>query len=301
MGSPEFALPSLRRLHESQHQVQAVVSGPDKKRGRGGKKTPTPVKSLALDFGLPVIEADSMKAPELAQTLSAYRADVFVVVAFKILPPALLRIPRLGAVNLHASLLPEFRGAAPIHHAVMQGKSETGCTVFRLNAGVDTGGIIIKTSTPIGPDETTGEVYQRLMHQGADALLEALDAMADGRASYAPQDDTKATKAPKLFEEHCRLRFDRPAGEVHNHIRGLSPFPTAFAYLDGKKMKLLRSQVLDKQNYPQPPGTLELLGEKAVLYCSPGRLELGDVKYEGRKQMNAAAFLRGHQGGMRLE
>lgn len=301
MGSPEFALPSLRRLHTSRHQVQAVVSGPDKKRGRGGKKTPTPVKALALDLGLPVIEADSMKAPELARTLSDYGADVFVVVAFKILPPALLRIPRFGAVNLHASLLPEFRGAAPIHHAVMQGKSKTGCTVFRLNAGIDTGGIITQTSTQIGPDETTGEVYQRLMHQGADALLDALDAMAEGRASYAPQDDTKATKAPKLFDEHCRLSFDLPARNVHNHIRGLSPFPTAFAYLDGKKIKLLRSRVLDEENHAKPPGTLELLGETAVLYCNPGRLELGDVKYEGRKQMSAAAFLRGHQGGMRLE
>lgn len=301
MGSPEFALPSLQRLYDSRHKVQAVVSGPDKKRGRGGKKSPTPVKALALELGLPVIEADSMKAPELAETLRSYEADMFIVVAFKILPPSLLEIPRLGAVNLHASLLPEFRGAAPIHHAVMQGKSRTGCTIFRLNAGVDTGGIITQTNTEIGPDETTGQVYERLMHQGADALADAVDAVADGRATYTPQDNTKATKAPKLFDEHCRLRFDAPASQVHNHIRGLSPFPSAYALLEGKKIKLLGSHLLDDAPHSRQTGELELDGQQAVLYCNPGRLELLDVKYEGKKRMSAADFLRGYQGALRLD
>lgn len=300
MGSPEFALPSLRQFQQSRHTVQAVVSGPDKKRGRGGKKTPTPVKALALDLGFPVIEADSMKAPGLADRLRSYQPDLFVVVAFKILPPELLEVPALGAVNLHASRLPEFRGAAPIHHAVMQGKKETGCTIFRLNAGVDTGGIISQTTTTIGPDETTGEVYERLMNQGAAALTEAVDAIAEGRATYTPQDDAKASKAPKLFEEDCRLRFDQPAAQVHNHIRGLSPFPAAFAFLDNKKIKLLRSRIEDEKPHDKPPGTLESDKQRAFLYCQPGRLELADIKYEGRRQMSAADFLRGYQGSARL-
>lgn len=301
MGSPEFALPSLERLHESRHHIQAVVSGPDKKRGRGGKKTPTPVKARAIALGLPVIEADQMKSASLAQKLHRYAPDMFVVVAFKILPATLLEIPRLGAVNLHASLLPEFRGAAPIHHAVMQGKKRTGCTVFRLNAGVDTGGIISQTSTEIGPDETTGQVYKRLMHQGAEALTAAIDAIAQGRASYTPQDDQQATRAPKLFDKDSRLRFDLPATQLHNHIRGLSPFPSAFAFLEGKKMKLLGSRVLDEQPHDRTPGTLELHGPQAVLYCKPGRLELLDIKYEGRKRMSAAEFLRGYQESVQLE
>jgi methionyl-tRNA formyltransferase len=294
MGSPEFAVPSLRQLSESGHQIAAVVSGSDKKRGRGNKKTPTPVKAEAEKLGLKVIEADDMKSPELAGTLKNYHPDLFVVVAFKILPASLLEIPKLGSVNLHASLLPEFRGAAPIHHAVMQGKTVTGCTVFRLNTGIDTGGIIGQASIDIGQNETTGELYERLRHTGASLLAESIQKIADGTAEYLSQDDSKATKAPKLFDKDCRINFSQPALQVHNQIRGLSPFPTAYAMLDGKKLKLMASLWLDDDSHDKSPGTLELMGQDAILYCKPGRLRLLDVKYEGKKKMPATDFMRGY-------
>lgn len=294
MGSPEFAIPSLRQLHESRHQIVGVVSGSDKKRGRGNKKTPTPVKAEAESLGLPAIEADDMKSAELAGSLKAYNPDLFVVVAFKILPAGLLEIPGLGSVNLHASLLPEFRGAAPIHHAVMQGKKQSGCTVFRLNAGIDTGGIIGQVTADIGPNETTGELYERLRNIGASLLVDSLNKIADGTAEYIPQDGSKATKAPKLFDEDCHLSFDQPALQVHNQIRGLNPFPTAYAMLDGKKLKLLDSVWLDDEPHENASGELELIGQDAILYCNPGRLKLLDVKYEGKKQMPASDFLRGY-------
>lgn len=293
MGSPEFALPSLRQLSESRHQIIGVVSGSDKKRGRGNKKSPTPVKAEAETIGLPVIEADDMKAPELAETLRSYNPDLFVVVAFKILPVQLLEIPRFGSVNLHASLLPEFRGAAPIHHAIMQGKTRSGCTVFRLNTGIDTGGIIGQTTTDIGQNETTGELYERLRNMGASLLVESVEKIADGTAEYMPQDESKATKAPKLFDKDCRLDFNLPASKIHNQIRGLSPFPSAYAKLDEKKLKLLASVWLDDESHKKPHGELELADQGAILYCNPGRLRLMDVKYEGKKKMPATDFLRG--------
>lgn len=293
MGSPEFALPSLRQLSESRHQIIGVVSGSDKKRGRGNKKSPTPVKAEAETIGLPVIEADDMKAPELAETLRSYNPDLFVVVAFKILPVHLLEIPRFGSVNLHASLLPEFRGAAPIHHAIMQGKTRSGCTVFRLNTGIDTGGIIGQTTTDIGQNETTGELYERLRNMGASLLVESVEKIADGTAEYMPQDESKATKAPKLFDKDCRLDFNLPASKIHNQIRGLSPFPSAYAKLDEKKLKLLASVWLDDESHKKPHGELELEDQGAILYCNPGRLRLMDVKYEGKKKMPATDFLRG--------
>lgn len=293
MGSPEFALPSLRQLSESRHQIIGVVSGSDKKRGRGNKKSPTPVKAEAETIGLPVIEADDMKAPELAETLRSYNPDLFVVVAFKILPVHLLEIPHFGSVNLHASLLPEFRGAAPIHHAIMQGKTRSGCTVFRLNTGIDTGGIIGQTTTDIGQNETTGELYERLRNLGASLLVESVEKIANGTAEYMPQDESKATKAPKLFDKDCRLDFNLPASKIHNQIRGLSPFPSAYAKLDEKKLKLLASVWLDDESHKKPHGELELADQGAILYCNPGRLRLMDVKYEGKKKMPATDFLRG--------
>lgn len=308
MGSPDFAVPSLTKLAgQEQHRIVAVVSGSDKKRGRGGALSPTPVKAKALALGLPVLHADRLRDNTgLEQQLKALEPDLFVVVAFKILPDSLLAVPKLGSVNVHASLLPKFRGAAPIHHAVMQGETETGCTIFRLDSGIDTGGIITQIKTPVGPLETTGEVYSRLMELGSEALLEAVDQLARGTAVFTPQNNEMATPAPKLFDEHCLLDFTRPAGEVHNHIRGLSPFPTAYSLLEGKKMKILGS-VPVSLNAAHPlagaaPGEIypdESRGE-VLVRCGQDAVGLREVRFEAKRQMPAIDFFRGWNGSLRF-
>lgn len=309
MGSPDFAVPSLEKLAtQSPHQLVAVVSGTDKKRGRGGALSPTPVKAKALELGLPVIHADRLRDnTALAEQLRALAPDLFVVVAFKILPDALLCIPRLGSVNVHASLLPKFRGAAPIHHAVMQGETETGCTIFRLDSGIDTGGIIMQVRTPIDPLENTGEVYARLMEIGSDALLEAVSLLAEGKATFTPQNHEAATPAPKLFDEHCRLDFSQAAAQVHNHIRGLSPFPTAYTMLGGARMKILSAEpVIIPEGHPigkNEPGMVsqdEATGHIRVR-CGEGAIRLGEIRFEGKRQMPAEDFFRGWSGGLQFE
>ncbi len=303
MGSPDFAVPSLLRLyHEPQIEVAAVISGTDKKRGRGSTLSPTPVKAHALRLGLPVIEADRMKDPKLHEKLRELNPDLFVVVAFKILPPEMLEIPRIGSVNLHASLLPAYRGAAPIHHAVMNGETQTGCTVFKLDSGVDTGGIIMQQSIEIGENETTGSVYNRLMATGPDLLSKSVLELAKGNAVLRSQDDSKATPAPKLFDQDCKVSFNRPSAVVHNHIRGLSPFPGAYAMLEGKKLKLLGSFMADQPDSSAgSPGEVIESDNQVFVKCNPGFIGLDQVKYEGKKQMEAADFFRGFKGSKKLE
>ncbi len=303
MGSPDFAVPSLQKLIAGRHEVAAVVSGTDKRRGRGGKTTPTPVKAEALKHGIPVIEADSMKDEGLAEKLRLFNPDLFVVVAFKILPNDLLRIPKVGSVNLHASKLPAYRGAAPIHHAVMNGETETGSTIFFLDEGIDTGKIIRQNTVPIGPDETTGSVYTRLMESGSELLETAVDDIAGNQLNVIEQDHSQASKAPKLFDEDCKVGFDRSAKTVHNHIRGLSPFPCAYAILDGKRLKLISSTLPDSVNIdsdPEPGDILRTESGSVCVKCADGFVELGDVRYEGKKQMPAPDFFNGYQGEMKL-
>lgn len=303
MGSPEFAVPSLERLAVSDHNVCAVVSGTDKKRGRGGRLTPTPIKARAIELEIPVIEANSMKDSKLHEQLRALKPDLFVVVAFKILPTAMLQIPLTGSVNLHASLLPKYRGAAPIHHAVMNGETETGCTVFLLDNGVDTGKIIDRFRLKIGPDETTGELYNRMMISGADLLLSAINKLAGGKAVFETQNSAEATPAPKLFDEDCRLNFRNTAAQVHNHIRGLSPFPTAYALLDGKKCKILSSKLplSDFIADGKIPGQIYTDGDLCAVQCADRSLLLGDFRFEGKKQMPAADFFRGYTGSLTFD
>ncbi len=296
MGSPDFAVPSLEKLAASIHTICAVVTGTDKKRGRGSTLSPTPVKATAQQLGIPVIECDNMRGQQLSAKLHELNPDLFAVVAFKILPESLLQIPKIGSVNLHASLLPKYRGAAPIHHAVLNGETETGCTVFKLDKGMDTGGIIKQNSMPIGKNETTGSVYSRLMESGSDLITEAIDMLADGFSDFIKQDDSKATKAPKLFDDDCVVNFNRSAEVVHNHIRGLSPFPAAYATLDGNKMKLLASAIDIITNENRPVGELFENEGNVFVMCSDRALCLTKVQYQGKKAMQPAEFMRGYQG-----
>lgn len=294
MGSPDFAIPSLEKLHASEHQIAAVVSGEDKRRGRGGKTSPTPVKSKALDLQLPVIEVEDLKSTSFRDQLEEIAPDLLVVVAFRILPSTILEIPKKGSVNLHASLLPKYRGAAPIHWAVISGETETGCTIFFLDEKVDTGKIISQRKIPIGPNETTGDIYSRLKTTGSDLLLKTVHTIADGSYTTREQNDAAATGAPKLFTEDCKINFNRPAAVVHNKIRGLSPFPTAWAELDDLKFNLYRSELGPDSKLK--PGQIQMQNDNLLAGCNPGTVILKEVQLQGKKRMSGKDFMNGYSG-----
>lgn len=294
MGSPDFAIPSLEKIHNSEHDIVAVVSNVDKRRGRGSELRPTPVKKRALKLDLPIIEVEQLDDPVFYEELKQCNADLFVVVAFRILPPEVLELPEKGSINLHASLLPKYRGAAPIHWAVMNGEDKTGCTVFFLESKVDTGNIIKQEETKIGPDETTGDLYKRLKELGSVTLIEAIEEIADGSFEAVPQDDSKATPAPKLFTEDCKIDFDKPAQKVHNKIRGLSPFPTAWAELDDLKFNMYRSKI--GPNKDLAPGELDMEGDDLIVGCKNGTVILEEVQLQGKRRMSGKDFMNGYSG-----
>ncbi|NGP75681.1 methionyl-tRNA formyltransferase [Balneolaceae bacterium YR4-1] len=294
MGSPDFAIPSLEKLMASPHEIAAVVSNPDKRRGRGSETSPTAVKARAMKAGLPVISVDDLSSDIFADELEKLEADLFVVVAFRILPKRILEIPTKGSINLHASLLPKYRGAAPIHWAVINGEEKTGCTVFFLDEKVDTGSIIKQGETPIGPNETTGDLYGRLKEMGSKLLLDAVDEIEYGSYSLSPQDDSKATPAPKLFTEDCRIDFDGQAQNIHNKIRGLSPFPTAWAELDDLKFNMYRSSVGDTERYK--PGQIGLHDGQMMVGTKDKDLILQEVQIQGKRRMSGRDFMNGYSG-----
>lgn len=299
MGSPDFAIPSLEMLHQSSHEIVSVVSNVDKRRGRRAKPSPTPVKARARKLDLPVIEVEDLNDPDFYHDLMDLDADLFVVVAFRILPPALLELPGRGAINLHASLLPKYRGAAPIHWAVMQGEEQTGCTVFFLDEEVDTGQIIAQRATNIGINETTGDVYNRLKEMGSILLTEVVNDIEEGDYETHRQHHEEATPAPKLFTEDCKVDFDRPARQVHDNIRGLSPFPTAWARLDGLKFNMYRSALGPDQHLA--PGVLAMNEDELLVGCKTGTVILKQVQLEGKRRMSGKDFMNGYSGSGRLK
>lgn len=294
MGSPDFAIPSLEKLVESDHEIVSVVSNTDKRRGRGGGTSPTPVKAKALEFSLSVIGVEDLNNEHFAEQLKALEADLFVVVAFRILPKHILDIPRKGSVNLHASLLPKYRGAAPIHWAVMNGEETTGCSVFFLDEKIDTGSIIKQKETPIGPDETTGEVYDRLKIMGSDLLIESIQEIEDDSYTLVPQNDEEATPAPKLFTEDCKVDFNNTARHIHNKIRGLSPFPTAWAKLDGLKFNIYRSRISNGSFLK--PGQIDFREDQMLAGSNDKDLILEQVQIEGKRKMRGKDFMNGYSG-----
>jgi methionyl-tRNA formyltransferase len=292
MGTPEFAVPSLAALLRHGAEVAGVVTVPDKPAGRGLRSTASPIKQFAETHGLPVLTPDSLRDPRFLEELKALRPECAVVVAFRILPPDVYLCPPFGTFNLHASLLPKYRGAAPINWAVINGESETGVTTFFLREKVDTGDVILQKKTPIGPDDSAGDVHDRLAVIGAEAVVETVRLIATGRAATLPQDDSLASPAPKIFTDDCRIDWSRSAPDVHNFIRGLSPRPGAFTRLGGRVLKIFRSVVVPGESAPNP-------GE---VICSEGRLKIGtgggvvevlDLQMEGKKRLSAAEFLRG--------
>ena len=293
MGTPEFAVPSLTALVDAGHSVVGVVTGPDKPRGRGQKLSPTPVKETALRYNLPVLQPDSVKDLSLAEQVRMLGPDLAVVVAFRILPREVFSLPRLGTFNLHASLLPKYRGAAPINWAIINGETETGVTTFFLEDRVDTGMMLVQERIPIEPDDDAGTIHDRLAVLGAMVVCRTVEQIARGSARPVPQDAGSATPAPKIFKEHCRIRWSQPAETVRNLIRGLSPTPGAWCLHGDRLLKIFRAKV----GVPcgtVAPGALLVEGEEVSVMTADRRLILLELQQEGRRRMTSSEFLRGY-------
>ncbi len=294
MGTPDFAVHSLEALVRSDHEVVAVVTVPDKKQGRGRKIKPSPVKLSALAHKLPVLQPESLKADDFIGTLRNLNADLFVVVAFKILPRAVFTIPAMGTLNVHASLLPAYRGAAPINWAIINGERESGVTTMLIDARVDTGDILLQKTVGISDEMTAGELHDLLAPLGAGLLLETLDLLEQGNLTPRAQDDRRASRAPKLTPENTRIFFNRPYAAVCNFIRGLSPYPGAYTFLGGKKLKILKAQG-DGHDFPRatPGEIVEVMKDSIKVACAPGAILIKRLQLQGKKEMDVRDFLNG--------
>lgn len=294
-GTPDFAVPSLQAILESgRHEVVVVVTQPDRPRGRHQRLQHTPVKAAALPFA-PVLQPERIRTPEFLADLQSFRADLGVVAAYgKILPDAVLAVPRLGMINVHASLLPKYRGAAPVHRAVMAGETETGVTIMRVVRELDAGPMFAKVPTAIGPDDTSDIVERQLAESGATLLIDVIDRMAAGTAHEEPQDDAQATYAPKITKEEGPIDWTLPAPVIHNRVRGLYPWPHASTTVAGARMLVLRSKPLDIATSAAPGTVVE--GTRDAIHVSTGRgvLSIEQLKPEGRRAMTAREFLAGH-------
>ena len=305
MGTPDFAAPCLEALLAAGHEVAAVITQPDRPRGRGRKLSFSPVKACAVEHGLEVLQPEKIKTPEFEQVLQELAPDVMVVVAFgQILSPAILAIPPLGCVNVHASLLPYYRGAAPIHWAVMQGEEKTGVTTMYMDEGLDTGDMILKKEIAISKDASTGEIHDQLMQEGAVLLQETLALIADGKAPRTKQDHAVSTYAPLLKADIEQLDWTRSAQELHNRIRGLSPWPGAYCRYAGGRLKVWKSRVCEETAAVGAiPGRIARLSvEGFVVETGDGLLELLEVQPENKRRMKASECACGYslQPGDRL-
>ncbi len=301
MGTPEFAVPSLRAIAEadSDFEIVLVVTGRDKPRkSRKSEPEPTPVKKNAKELGIPVLEIDDVKDPRFAGTVARYRPDVIVVAAFRILPPSVFEQARLGAFNLHASLLPRYRGAAPVNWSIINGDKETGVTTFFLQKRIDTGNIILQEKTPVGPHETAGELTERLSVLGAGSVLKTLELIRTGEAEPLPQDESLVTRAPKLTSENTRIDWAEPVDAICDFIRGLSPRPAAWTVFNHRKVKIYKAararyQLSESEEQAMVPGSLSMEGGRLFVLGLDGWVEILSLQMEGKRRMDAAEFCCG--------
>jgi methionyl-tRNA formyltransferase len=293
MGTPEFAVPSLQLLISGGYTISAVATAPDKPRGRGQQLSFTPIKEIALKHGLAILQPESLKEPGFLEQLAALAPDLIVVVAFRILPKEIFTIPRLGSFNLHASLLPKYRGAAPINWAIINGEKETGVTTFFLQEKVDTGNILLQARLPIPPEDNAGTVHDKLAEVGAEIVLHTVRLIEQGKAVPKKQDDALASPAPKIFKDDCRINWNQSAPAIHNRIRGLSPHPAAFTVHGEKVIKVYRSSPTSLQSQ-QSPGTVLIDDRKLFVATADDLLSIEELQVEGRKRMPVEEFLRGY-------
>lgn len=301
LGTPDFAVESLRRIVEGGYNVVGVITMPDKPAGRGHKLLQSPVKQYAVEKGLHLMQPVKLKDPEFVEELRSLDADLFIVIAFRMLPEVVWSMPRLGTFNLHASLLPRYRGAAPINWAVINGDTETGVTTFFLKHEIDTGDIIAQERVDILPTDNVGDVHDRLMMLGADLTIDTIESIIDGTLKTVPQEqligDTEPTPAPKIFKETCRIDWNRPAREIHNLVRGLSPYPAAWSVLtdDGKEVgsvKIFETQVVESRSECLP-GTIVVKGDEMMVSCLDSALQIKSLQLQGKRRMSVGEFLRG--------
>ncbi len=298
-GTPEFAVESLAALVDNGYNICAVVTMPDKIAGRGHKLLSSPIKQYAIDHGIKVLQPEKLKNEDFVAQLRSLEADLFIVIAFRMLPEVVWTMPRLGTFNLHASLLPRFRGAAPINRAIMAGETETGVTTFFLKHEIDTGDIIDRDRDEIGPDEDAGSLHDRLMAIGASLTLDTVRHIIAGDLKPIPQDNFAGetpTPAPKIFKETCLIDWSRPAREIHNHVRGLSPYPAAWTNLadtDGSEttVKILKTRISDNINLA--PGEISLGNGKIYVGTGSSAIEVLRLQPAGKKVLDTADFLRG--------
>jgi methionyl-tRNA formyltransferase len=313
MGTPEFAVASLDALVKAGYNIVAVVTAPDKPAGRGMKLTESAVKKYALEQGLKILQPVKLKDPLFVEELSALKADMQIVVAFRMLPEVVWNMPPMGTINVHGSLLPQYRGAAPINWAVINGEKETGVTTFKLQHEIDTGNILLRESFAIGEEETAGEVHDRMKETGAKLLVQTIDGLLKGTIEekaqpltthhlplttyHLPLTTPPLKHAPKIFTDTCRIDWNKPVEEIYNLIRGLSPFPAAFTLLNGKTLKIFRA----KKNTTAPlipPGQYESDGKKFLRFAGKnGYIEIQELQLEGKKRMQVEDFLRGNRVG----
>ena len=294
MGTPDFAVASLDALVQAKFDVVAVVTAPDKPAGRGQKINESAVKKYAVEKSIPVLQPEKLKNPEFLAALKSYQADLQVVVAFRMLPEVVWNMPSKGTINLHGSLLPQYRGAAPINHAIINGEKESGVTTFFLTHEIDTGDIILSDRTPIGDDETAGELHDKLMVIGANLLVKTVTAISNGDFTEQPQPQSDELKhAPKIFKEDCKIDWNNSSAMIHNLIRGLSPYPTAFTLLNDKTLKIFKAEPEEKEPGIAAGGFLTDGKTYLKFATKDGFIKLLDIQFEGKKRMLIEDFLRG--------
>jgi methionyl-tRNA formyltransferase len=294
MGTPEFACPTLRLLIERGEQVVAVVTQPDRPKGRGQQTLPPPVKVLAESHGIPVLQPHRVRVPEAIAEIRALEPELIVVVAFgQILPKALLDIPPLGCINVHASLLPRYRGAAPLNWCIINGETETGVTTMLMDVGLDTGDMLVKKATPIDPDEDAQSLHDRLSLLGAETMAATLELLDAGKLVPEKQDDSLTCYAPMLKKELGRIDWDKDPLTIKNLVRGVTPWPGAYSYLDGKMLKLFRVRTGSGAG---APGTVLAAGKQGLeVACQGGSIIVDELQLEGKKRLPAADFLAGYK------
>ena len=291
-GTPDFAVPSLDILNKSKHKISAVVTAPDKERGRGRKVSFTAIKEYAIANELQCLQPESMKDEGFIESLKKFDADLFVIVAFRILPRSVYTLPKYGSFNLHGSLLPKYRGAAPIHWAIINGEKVTGVTTFFLEDKVDTGNIILQAELPIEEDDDLGTVHDKMSLLGAEVVLKTVNTIESGIINLLKQDSSLATPAPKIRKELGEIDWNKTAQQIHNLVRGLSPFPGAYFRHNNLKYKIFKSSI--ENSVKLSPGEIKQTKNEIFIGCSDSALQILELQPEGRKRMTADAFLRGY-------
>lgn len=298
MGTPDFAVASLKALLDAGQNVVAVVTSPDKPAGRGQKLHQSAVKLFALENNLPVLQPEKLRAPDFLTALQSYQADLQVVVAFRMLPEVVWNMPPMGTINVHASLLPQYRGAAPINHAIINGEKESGVTTFLLQQEIDTGNILLNEKVNIEDNDTAGILHDKLMHAGARTLIKTIEGLKNGSITAIPQDETdsKSLKhAPKIFKEDCVIDWNNSTEQVYNKIRGLSPYPAAYTLLDGKVLKIYEANK-EQNSSKKTAGTFDTDGKSFLKFnTTDGCINLISLQIEGKKRMSVEEFLRGYR------